>query len=220
VVNTILVEPDGLVSTGSAGSAKGGPPSIGLGLRLLLLASALLAGYSLIQLAERPSVPESSHDRLIQAHLDAWYGGDLETADSFRSPERVRTGPSERRARGEVEYQAMLQARVELFDCGALPPETVRCDVAYSNLLNEAVGKEPVVHSMQFGIRDGLLLFVSGPYLEDEDLTASFRDFATQMFPDAYQDACVEEPNLQPRSCSVLKVSHLSDWAAWQGQWE
>jgi hypothetical protein len=216
----ILVEPDGLVSTGSAGPAKGGPPSIGLGLRLLLLASALFAGYLLIQLVERPFVPESSHDRLIQAHLDAWYGGDLETADSFRSPERVRTGPSERRARGEVEYQAMLQARVELLDCGALPPETVRCDVAYTNLINEAVGKEPVVLAMQFGIRDGLLLFVSGPYLEDEELTASFRDYATQMFPDAYQAACAEEPNLQPPSCAVLKLSHLSDWAAWQGQWE
>ena len=220
MVNSVLVEPDGLVSDGSAGSAKGGPPGIGLGLRLLLVALALVVGYSLIQLVERPSVSESAQDRLIQAHLDAWYGGDFETADSFRSPERVRTGPSERRARGEVEYQAMLQARVEILDCGQLPPETVRCDVAYSNLLNEAVGKAPVVLAMQFGIRDGLLLFVSGPYLEDEELTASFRDYATQVFPDAYHDACVEEPNLQPPSCAVLKLSRLSDWAAWQGQWE
>jgi hypothetical protein len=214
-MNSVLVEPDGLVSDTSRDAMARRAPIGRFRPRLVVFASGLLASVFLFQLVERPEVtPGSEDDRLIQAHLDAWYGGDFETADSFRSPERVRTGPSERRARGEVEYQAMLQAHAELLDCEELPPETVRCDVAYSNLLNEAVGEAPVVVAQQFGIRDGLLLFVAGPYLEDEDLTASFRDYANRSHPSEYQDACVEEPNLQSPDCAAFKLSHLSDWAA------
>lgn len=170
------------------------------------LAIGELGGVSLSHPGER---------RLIEAHLDAWFGGDFETANSLRAPEQIRTGPSEERARSEVEYQAMLEAEAELLACELLPPATIRCDVSYSNTLNQAVGKEPAVVTQQYGITDGLLLFVAGPYLEDELLTVSFRHFATLLFPTDYQAACLEEPNYQLPSCADFKLAHLEDWASW-----
>lgn len=178
-----------------------------------VLAAASLAigesgGVSLANLPER---------RLIEAHLEAWHGGDFDTANSLQAPEQLRTGPSEERARGEVEYQAILEAETELLGCEMLPPATMRCDVHYSNVLNDAVGEEPAVVSQQFGISEGLLLFVAGPYLDDESLTASFRHFADLLFPADYASACVDEPNYQPPSCAEFKLAHLEDWASWHG---
>lgn len=176
-----------------------------------VLAAALLAigeagGVNLSHLPER---------RLVQAHLDAWYGGDFDTANSLRAPERLRTGPTEERARDEVEYQASLGAEAELLGCEMLPPATMRCDVTYSNALNDAVGKEAAVVTQQFGISDGRLLFVAGPYLEDEALTDSFRVFANLLFPFDYELACREEPGFQLPSCAEFKLAHLEDWASW-----
>jgi hypothetical protein len=170
------------------------------------LAIGELGGISLSHPGER---------RLIEAHLDAWFGGDFETAGSLRAPEQIRTGPSEERGRSEVEYQAMLGAEVELLGCELLPPATMRCDVSYANTLNQAVGKEPAVVTQQYGISDGHLLFVGGPYLEDELLTDSFRQFAALLFPTDYQVACLEEPNYQRPSCAEFKLAHLEDWASW-----
>ena len=176
-----------------------------------VLAAATLAigeggGLDLATLSER---------RLIEAHLEAWYGGDFDAADALKASERLRTGPTEERSRAEVEYQAMLEATTELLDCASLPPSTVRCDVAYSNILNEAVDKTPAVVSQQFGIGDGRILFVAGPYLEDEQLTASFEWFSTLLFPVDYRAACVEEPNFQNHACAEFKLAHLEDWASW-----
>lgn len=177
--------------------------------------ASLVAVMVVLTLPEPTIGNFSSHELLIQAHLDAWYGGDFEAAISLRAVERLRTGPPEDRVRGELDYQAMLGARAELVGCEPLPPETVRCDVAYSNALIEAVGQAPIVLSQQFGIRDGLLVFVAGPYLEDVEVTASFREYALESFPAEYEDACVTEPNYQPPECATLKLSRMGDWAVW-----
>jgi hypothetical protein len=161
------------------------------------------------------SLPQPDERRLIEAHLEAWFGGDFETASNLRAAEPIRTGPSDERARGEVEYQAKLGAEAELLACELLPPATMRCDVSYSNTLNQAVEKEPAIVTQQYGITEGHLLFVAGPYLEDELLTASFRRFATLLFPTDYEAACLEEPNYQRPSCAEFKLGHLEDWASW-----
>ncbi len=176
-----------------------------------VIAAAVLAvgesgGVSLAHLSER---------LVIEAHLDAWYSGDFDTANSLRAQERLRTGPSEQRARGEVQYQATLRAETELLGCESLPPATLRCEVSYSNALNEAIGERPAVVTQQFGMSDGHLLFVAGPYLEDEAVTASFGRFADLLFPDDYRQACVDEPNYQPPGCATFKLEHLEDWASW-----
>jgi len=211
-VSPVLVMPDeGTVSDSMP--ARGLPPPRHWVFATILgvlaaagLAVGELGGVSLADPDER---------RLIEAHLDAWFGGDFETASSLRAPEQIRTGPSEERARDEVEYQAMLGVEVELLGCELLPPATMRCDVSYSNMLNQAVGKEPAVVTQQYGIMDGHLLFVGGPYLDDELLTDSFRYFATLLFPTDYQSACVEEPNYQRPSCAEFKLAHLEDWVSW-----
>ena len=114
--------------------------------------------------------------------------------------ERLRTGPSEDRARDEVEYQQILEAKTEVLECVPLPPSTIRCDVAYANALNQAVRKAPAVMSQQFGVEDGRLLFVAGPYLEDETLTASFRAPPTSCFL----------PNIRPPCRGAqLPATHL-----------
>lgn len=156
-----------------------------------------------------------SHVDLIEAHLEAWYGGDYETAESLRAPQTLRTGPPEERARDEVEYQALLAAEGELLTCEPLPPSTMRCDVAYSNVLNQAVGQKPAVVPVQVGVEDGRILFVAGPYLEDESLSRSFRRFAELHFAAEFSAACVDEPGFQPPSCAELKLDKLEDWASW-----
>jgi len=176
----------------------------------VLAASTLAVGES-----GGGDIMKQSELQLIETHLESWYGGDFDGANELRAPERLCAGPSEERARDEVEYQQTLEATTEVLDCVPLPPSTIRCDVAYSNSLNEAVQKQPAVVSQQFGVEDGQLLFVAGPYLEDETLTASFRKFANLLFPAEYQAACVEEPNFQRPICAEFKLAHLEDWASW-----
>ena len=176
-----------------------------------VLAAATLAigesgGAGLMNLSER---------RLIAAHLDAWYGGDYDRADGLRAEQRLRTGPSEQRARAEVEYQAAVGAQTELLGCELLPPSTFRCDVSYANLLNEAVDSQPATVPQQFGVEDGRILFVAGPYLDDERLRTSFRRFAELLFPTEYEAWCAEEPGYQRLECALFKQEHLEDWASW-----
>ena len=209
-MSPVLVEPDGLTATRAVQRRSAGPRHWLLATIVGVLAAATLAigesGGDLMNLSER---------RLIEAHLEAWYGGDFDAAEALRAPTPLRTGPSEERARDEVAYQAILGASTELLDCESLPPSTLRCDVAYSNLLNDAIEKAPAVVSQQFGIEGGRILFVAGPYLEDERLTASYQWFSNLLFPVEYQAACVDEPNFQMPACAEFKVAHLDDWASW-----
>jgi hypothetical protein len=210
-VSPVLVEPDGLTSPLTRpGRSSGTRHWVSAAIVGVLAAATLAIGES-----GRLDLANLSERRLIESHLEAWYGGDFDAADALRAPQRLRTGPSEERSRAEVEYQAMLEATTELLDCVPLPPSTIRCDVAYSNILNEAVDKAPAVVSQQFGIEEGRILFVAGPYLEDEQLTASYKWFSNLLFPDDYQAACVEEPNFQRPVCAEFKHAHLEDWASW-----
>ena len=59
------------------------------------------------------------------------------------------------------------------------------------------------------------LLFVAGPYLEDETMTASYARFANLLFREEYEAACVEEPTFQGLACAEFKLAHLEDWASW-----
>ena len=210
-MSPVLVEPDGLTTPQTRpGRSPGKRHLVSAAVVGILAVATLVVGESGgLDLANR------SERRLIEAHLEAWYGGDFDAAAALKAPERLRTGPSEERAREEVRYQAMLGATTQLLDCVSLPPSTVRCDVAYSNILNEAVGKPPAVVSQQYGIEDGRILFVAGPYLEDEQLTASYQWFSNLLFPEDYGAACVEEPNFQRPACAEFKLAHLEDWASW-----
>jgi hypothetical protein len=210
-VSPVLVEPDGLTTQLTRpGPSSGKRHWVSAAVVGILAAATLVVGESGgLDLANR------SERQLIEAHLEAWYEGDFDAAAALKAPERLRTGPSEARARDEVRYQAMLGATTELLDCVSLPPSTLRCDVAYSNVLNEAVDKAPAVVPQQFGIEDGRILFVAGPYLEDEQLTASYRLFANLLFPEDYGAACVDEPNFQSPACAEFKLAHLEDWASW-----
>jgi hypothetical protein len=211
-VSTLLVEPEGAIAFSRSDPRPGPGRWHWVAATVLgILAAALLAvgesgGIDLSLFSER---------RLIQGYLDAWYGGDFEAATGLRQPDRLRTGPSEERSRGEVEYQALLGAQVEVLACEELPPKTIRCEVSYSNRLTETLGAEPAVVAQQFGLQDGRIAFVAGPYLHDERLTASFGRFATELFPAEYEEGCIEEPNYQPPGCARFKLAHLDEWVAW-----
>lgn len=210
-VSPVLVEPDGLTAPETkSGRSTGTRHWVSAAIVGVLAFATLAIGQGgevdLMNLSER---------RLIEAHLESWYGGDFDAANALRAPQRLRTGPSEERSRAEVEYQAMLGATTELLGCVSLPPSTIRCDVAYGNVLNDAVDKAPAVVSQQFGIEDGRILFVAGPYLEDETMTASYARFANLLFREEYEAACVEEPTFQGLACAEFKLAHLEDWASW-----
>jgi hypothetical protein len=194
-VSPVLVEPDGLTAPETKSGRSTGTRHWVSAAIVGVLAVATLAigqggGVDLMNLSER---------RLIEAHLESWYGGDFDAANALRAPQRLRTGPSEERSRAEVEYQAMLGATTELLGCVSLPPSTIRCDVAYGNVLNEAVGKVPAVVSQQFGIEDGRILFVAGPYLEDERMTASYARFANLLFRETTRPRVSRSPTSRDR---------------------
>ena len=208
----VLVEPEGLSAPDERQSRRTAGRRHSVSAAIVgVLAAATLAigetgGVDLSNLSER---------RLIEAHLAAWYGGDFEGASALGAEQKLRTGPSEERARAEVEYQAALEAEAELLKCESLPPSTFRCEVSYSNVLNEAVGKPAAIVDQQFGIGDDGILFVAGPYLEDELVTGSFRRFAELLFPEDYETSCSDEPSYQLPDCADFKLSHLEDWASW-----
>ena len=211
-MSLVLVEPEGL------SAPEKSRPQSAAGRRHWILAAiigVLAAATLVIGESGRLDVMSLSERGLIEAHLDAWYGGDFEAASELRAEQKLRTGPTDERARAEVGYQAALDAHADLLGCEPLPPSTFRCDVSYSNVLNEAVGKAPAVVAQQFGIEHGRILFVAGPYLDDEMLTASFRRFAGLLFPTAYDESCTDEPGLQPLECADFKLAHLEDWAYW-----
>jgi hypothetical protein len=207
-----LVEPEGLSTLDESQPRRAsGKWHWAVAAMVGILAAATLAvgesgGVDLTNLSERS---------LIEAHLDAWYGGDFEAANKLRAEQRLRTGPSEERARAEVAYQASMEAQTELLGCEKLPPSTFRCDVSYSNLLDEALGDEAAIVTQQFGVQEGRILFVAGPYLDDELLTDSFRRFAELLFPEGYHESCSEEPGYQRPGCADFKREHLEDWASW-----
>jgi hypothetical protein len=211
-VSPVLVEPEGLNAPEKSYDRRVAGKWHWLSATIVgVLAAATLAvgesgGVALTQLSER---------RLIVAHLEAWHGGDFEAADDLRAEQRLRTGPSEERARAEVDYQAAMGAQAELLGCEALPPSTYRCDVSYFNLLNHAVGKPAAIVPQQFGIEDGRILFVAGPYLDDELLTDSFSTFAVLLFQQDYTASCADEPGFQTPECAEFKQEHLEDWASW-----
>jgi hypothetical protein len=211
-VSLVLVEPEGLNAPEASRPRRTTGRRHWISAAVVgVLAAATLAigesgGVELMHLSER---------RLIEGHLAAWYGGDFEAASELRAEQKLRTGPSEERARAEVEYQAMMGASTELLGCEQLPPSTFRCDVSYANALNRAVGKEPALVAQQFGIEGGQILFVAGPYLDDEVLTDSFRKFADLLFGVDYDASCAEEPGYQSPECARFKLAHLEDWASW-----
>jgi hypothetical protein len=211
-VSLVLVEPEGPSALADPPSRHGPRRWNWVSAAILgVLAAAVLAigesgGIELMNLSER---------RLIEAHLDAWYGGDFQAADGLRADQRLRTGPSEERARAEVGYQGRMEADTELLGCEPLPPSTFRCEVSYSNVLNVAVGQSAAIVAQQFGIEDDRILFVAGPYLEDEMMTTSFKRFAELLFPEDYHDSCAEEPGYQTPECAEFKREHIEDWASW-----
>jgi hypothetical protein len=211
-VSPVLVEPEGLNAPDKSFDRRVAGRWHWISAAIVgVLAAATLAigesgGVDLNNLSER---------RLIVAHLDAWHGGNFDAADDLRAEQQLRTGPSEERARAEVAYQSAMGAQTDLLDCEALPPSTFRCDVAYSNVLNDAVGKPAAIVPQQFGIEDGRILFVAGPYLDDELLTDSFRTFAVLLFPEDYGASCTDEPGYQSPGCAAFKQAHLEDWASW-----
>ncbi len=52
-----------------------------------------------------------------------------------------------------VQYESILDAQVSLENCESTSDVIVRCDVHYSNALNEAVGKAAVLYSKTFQVR-------------------------------------------------------------------
>ena len=49
-----------------------------------------------------------------------------------------------------VQYESILDAQVSLENCESTSDVIVRCDIHYSNALNEAVGEAAVLYSKTF----------------------------------------------------------------------
>ena len=117
--------------------------------------------------------------------------------------ERLRTGPSEDRARDEVEYQQILEAKTEVLEC--VPCRPPRSDAMLpTHALNQAVRKAPAVMSQQFGVEDGRLLFVAGPIsrMRRSPLRSAARQPLFRRI-----SGRVEEPNFQRPICAEFAGS-------------
>jgi hypothetical protein len=106
---------------------------------------------------------------------------------------------------------------VSLENCETALEAVVRCDVHYSNALNEAVGKPAAVIDRTFQVIRTIGArgwHEADRYPEDAELNDSFQAFAEGgELQEEYAAAnCANE---RTPECANLMMDNLDDWAAW-----
>lgn len=155
-----------------------------------------------------PGIP----NEMIDAHVTAWFGGDCERAflllgDFEPLPDINCPYPA-------IHYETEMEARAEVTECEeqlAGDRVIVTCEILYSNLMSEAVDKEPVAITKSYEVGTSLEE-LDDHYPSDSELMSSFGQYVDQQdMTSEYDRACRTR---QP-SCANFILTRLDDWAAW-----
>jgi hypothetical protein len=155
---------------------------------------------------------------VVENAIGAWFGGDCVTALIMSVDDPASCSDSSSSAALTVEYESMLDAQVLLENCvgGSSDTAIVRCDVHYSNAMNEAVGKAPAVTAVTFEV-SGLAFVMEWydlAYPKDTELSESFQAYAEGGELGADYAAAECATALTPE-CATLILDNLDDWAVW-----
>ncbi len=156
---------------------------------------------------------------MVDLAVQAWYGGDCDTAQFLAGLEPDCSTPELPRTALTIEYEAILGAEVTLENCSAVKvsadEDRVSCEVHYSNAMNAAVGKPPAVIAKEFSMFAGLSWdWFETDYPEDAELRESFTAFAEGGdLAEAYAAANCD--SARTPECATLIVDNLEAWAAW-----
>lgn len=163
----------------------------------------------------------------VDTALQAWYGGDCETARYLNYLETDVCSTADI-ASQTIEYESILGATVSLQGCEDRPAlmddeATLYCEVHYSNAMSTAVGKPPSVTAREFSVwMKATVRSAAGDhwyavdYPEDLELRESFRAFAESgELADAYAAADCGLVDQRTPECATLIIENLDAWAAW-----
>jgi hypothetical protein len=152
---------------------------------------------------------------VVQDAMTAWYGGDCVAAASLSATPAVCSDPTDPLTL-KVQYESIMEAQVSLENCESAFEAVVRCDVHYSNALNEAVGKPAAVLDRTFQVESkiGVFGWHEARYPEDAELNDSFQTFAEGGELSAEYEAAGCATSFTAE-CANLKMDNLDDWAAW-----
>jgi hypothetical protein len=153
-------------------------------------------------------------EELIETQVEAWFGGDCETALLLL----VEYWPLQEEdcPHATIAYEQAIGAEVDVGTCeSADSPDGVvlDCEIRYSNVMSQAVGEPPVVIKKRFEV-DEWVTPLDEVYPTDQALTASFRTYVDQMGITSDDDDACPDGLLQP-SCAGFILTHLDSWAAW-----
>ena len=170
-------------------------------------------------IAPAPRMPSTAHPihlgEAVQDVISSWFGGDCVTASVLSGEYGACSDPTDPLTL-KIQYESILGARVSLENCETASEALVRCDVHYSNALNEAVGKPAAVISRRFGVLRtmGARSWHEDRYPEDVELNESFQAFAEGGELSAEYAAAGCAHSFTP-DCANLMMDNLDDWAAW-----
>lgn len=161
--------------------------------------------------------------QVVEVALEAWYGGDCETAVFVAFGDTDCSTSSMSTHAQTIEYESILGAQVSVENCEATSTAILSCEVHYTNAMNSAVAKAPSVTVREFAV-DNEFPFVidaeqdrpwyEGVYPEDTELRESFRLFAEGGdLGDEYGDANCASAHTP--ECANLVLANIDAWTAW-----
>ena len=151
----------------------------------------------------------------VEDVISSWYSGDCVTAAVLSGDFGACSDPTDPLTL-KLQYESILGAQVSVENCETASEAVVRCDVHYSNALNEAVGKPAAVINRTFGVIStiGARGWHEAEYPQDAALNESFRAFAEggELHEEYAAADCAH--SFTP-DCANLMMDNLDDWADW-----
>lgn len=153
---------------------------------------------------------------VVQDVISSWYGGDCVTAAVLSGVASGACSDPTNPFSLKLQYESILGAQVSLENCESAFEGVVRCDVHYSNSLNEAVDKPAAVINRPFEVirTIGARGWHEARYPEDAELNESFQAFAEggELQEEYAAAGCA---SARTPECAQLIMDNLDDWAAW-----
>lgn len=177
----------------------------------------LAAVSTLVLIGNRGSRPLDGQ-ALVTDSVAAWFGGDVAEARRLLMPVPATRGidiPDD-----EIRYQGAIGADARIVRCHMVG-SVLACDMSYSNDLNEAIDRHPIVIPVSFEVIDGRVAVISTNFNRDDypldpEIDGSFANF---MLIDGlaieYNDVCYATP-VRDVDCARFQLKHLDDWAKWR----
>jgi hypothetical protein len=177
----------------------------------------LVAVATLVYFGNQGSRPLDEQE-LVADTVAAWFGGDVAEARRLLLSVPAARGidiPDD-----EIRYQGAIGAQARIVSCHKVG-SLLACDMSYSNDLNEAIDRHPIVVPVSFEVNEGRVAVISTNFNRDDypldpEIDGSFANFMLiEGLAIEYNDVCYATP-VRDVACADFQLEHLDDWAKWR----